>query len=206
MNPPLRHRGRQALTSTGPTWCGCPCGTPQREDFRGVVCPSPAPTETDLYHSALVVVTAEASFVIEMTPIPRSGGAEGRGVVAEGPVGTKWAGRLRIFRYEIHRWRSGTIADLSYAASPFRITDDEAVAREVLELVPLVPTPVWGRDELGTGEMWNSNSVTAWLLVSAGLDASASHPPDAGRVPGWDAGVAVAARRLAVRTSRSVAA
>jgi len=31
----------------------------------------------------------------------------------------------------------------------------------VLETVARVPTPVWGRDELATGDMWNSNSVIA---------------------------------------------
>ncbi len=39
-----------------------------------------------LYHSALVVSTAEGRFVVEMTPIRDAGGRE-RGVVAEGPVG-----------------------------------------------------------------------------------------------------------------------
>lgn len=48
--------------------------------------------------------------------------------------------------------------------------------------------------------MWNSNSVTAWLLVSAGLDAAASQPPNGGRAPGWDAGVAVAKRRPPTRS------
>jgi hypothetical protein len=34
-----------------------------------------------------------------------------------------------------------------------------------LELVPEVPTLVWGRDELRAGEMWSSNSVVSWLLA-----------------------------------------
>ena len=34
-----------------------------------------------------------------------------------------------------------------------------------------VPTPVWGRDELGTGDMWNSNSVISWAIACGGLDA-----------------------------------
>jgi hypothetical protein len=57
----------------------------------------------DLYHSALEVRVAAARFVIEQTPVLDARG-EGRGVVAEGPVGTRWAGRFRIFRYEIRRW------------------------------------------------------------------------------------------------------
>src|SRR3954447_19965975 len=59
----------------------------------------------DLYHSALVAVTTDAPFMIEMTPIPGRRDPADRGVVAEGPVGTRWARRLRIFRYEIHCWR-----------------------------------------------------------------------------------------------------
>jgi hypothetical protein len=156
----------------------------------------------DLYHSALVAVTAGGTFAIEMTPVPDSRGNKERGVVAEGPVGTKSAGRFRVFRYEIHRWRDGVIPDISWAvASPVRICDDDFLVGKVLDLVSLVPTPVWGRDELGAGEMWNSNSVTAWLLASAGLDAAASRPPNGGRAPGWNAGVTVA-RRSVPPTSR----
>lgn len=51
--------------------------------------------------------------------------------------------------------------------------------------VPSVPTAVWGRDELHAGEMWNSNSLISWLIVSAGLDASGVQLPERGRAPGW---------------------
>ena len=47
------------------------------------------------------------------------------------------------------------------------LSHDDLAARQLLDLAPDVPTPVWGRDELGAGEMWNSNSVTAWLLPRA---------------------------------------
>ena len=33
-------------------------------------------------------------------------------------------------------------------ASPVGVTDDLVVARRILELLPSIPTPVWGRDEL----------------------------------------------------------
>jgi hypothetical protein len=59
-------------------------------------------------------------------------------------------------------------------------------------VVPQIPTPVWGRDELGTGEMWNSNSVIAWIVARSGLEAEAIYPPAGGRAPGWRAGVVVA--------------
>ena len=103
---------------------------------------------------------------------------------------------LRLFRYEVRRWLDGQIPDVEEAVdSPRRLTDEVAVARRVLDLVPKAPTPTWGRDELAAGEMWNSNSLISWLLTSAGLDASTIPPPSGGRAPGWDAGIAVARRR-----------
>jgi hypothetical protein len=62
--------------------------------------------------------------------------------------------------------------------------------------VDSLPSPVWGRDELKTGEMWNSNSVISWLLARSGLPTSAICPPAGGRAPGWEAGL-VTARRSA---------
>jgi hypothetical protein len=53
----------------------------------------------------------------------------------------------------------------------------------VLELVAQVPTLVWGRDELGTGEMWNSNSVIAWVIARSRIDAASVRPPAGGRPP-----------------------
>jgi hypothetical protein len=148
----------------------------------------------DLYHSALEVRVPEGRFVIEMTPIRPSDGAD-RGVVAEGAVGTRWAGRLRLFRYEVRCWRDGVIPDVAEAVeSPRRLSDDPSGARRLLDLVPRVPTPVWGRDELRAGEMWNSNSLVSWLLARCGLDGEATAPPGGGRVPGWDAGLVVAGR------------
>ena len=113
--------------------------------------------------------------------------------MASGPVGSRWAGRFRIFRYEIRVWLGGRIPDVAEAVdSPRRLCDDERCARRVLEVVPQVPTPVWGRDELGTGEMWNSNSVIAWAIARSGIDAEAIRPPAGGRAPGWHAGLIVA--------------
>ena len=79
-----------------------------------------------------------------------------------------------------------------------RITDDAEIVERVLDLLPLVPTPVWGRDDLHTGEMWNSNSVISWVLTQAGVLSEAGRPPGKGRAPGWDAGVLAAERDAAV--------
>jgi hypothetical protein len=148
----------------------------------------------DLYHAALEVQIPDGRFVIEQAPAGRGDGSQ-RGVVSGGAVGSRLAGRMRIFRYELRRWRGGEIPDVAEAVeSPRRLTDDAAVARRILELVPAVPTPVWGRVELSTGEMWNSNSVVAWLLERSGLGPESIAPPAGGRAPGWRAGI-VAARR-----------
>ena len=150
----------------------------------------------DLYHSALVVRVPEGRFVIEQAPI-RDGNGAARGVVAEGPVGFRWAARLRLFRYEVRCWPDGTIPDVAEAVdSPRHLTDDPDRARRVLSLVRQLPTPVWGRDEFRAGEMWNSNSIVAWLVTASGIDIAPIRPPDGGRAPGWSAGVIVAQHHL----------
>jgi hypothetical protein len=149
----------------------------------------------DLYHSALAVQVPEGRFVLESAPIRPSDGLE-RGVVAEGPVGSSLLRRFRIFRYELRCWRDGVIPDIAEAvASPRRLTTDPRRARELLVQARRAPTPVWGRDELHAGEMWNSNSFIAWVTATSGLDACGIAPPEGGRAPGWDAGLVVAQRQ-----------
>src|ERR671934_2151771 len=146
-----------------------------------------------LYHSAMVVTLPSGKFVIEQAwPIPR-GDRKLRGVVSEGPVGTRRTRFARFLRYEIRRWPDGVISDID-EASPVCLSGDVVVAARILELVSEVPTPVWGRDELRTGEMWNSNSLISWLIARTGLDVDAIYPPTGGRAPGWHAGVVVAVR------------
>jgi hypothetical protein len=62
----------------------------------------------DLYHSAVEIQLVGARYVIEMAQVWNERAKE-RGVVAEGSVGTRGAGRFRLFRYEIRRWRDGRI-------------------------------------------------------------------------------------------------
>jgi hypothetical protein len=147
----------------------------------------------DLYHAALEVVVAGDRYVVEMTPAWGAAHAS-QGTVTTGPVGLRALGRSRLFRYEVHCWRDGVIPDRAYAVGgPHVVTEDEATARRVLDLAPTFPTAVWGRDELRVGDMWNSNSLIAWLLVRAGLAAHDLDPPPGGRAPGWAAGLAEAA-------------
>jgi hypothetical protein len=152
---------------------------------------------TALYHSALIVHVDAVAYTIEMTPVWGVAVPE-RGVVGVGPVGLQVLGRSRLFRYEVRCWEGGTIPDLADAVdSPRRVSTDADTARRVVELVPSFPLATWGRDEQRTGEMWNSNSLTSWLLARSGHDAGApaAQPPAHGRAPGWAAGLLVAGRQ-----------
>lgn len=134
---------------------------------------------------------------VEVAPEPDENGRMTRGVVAEGAVGWRPLARFRTFRYEVRRWPNGTIPDLSYAIeSPVLLTSNPWVIERLLEQLPEAPTPVWGRDELRAGEMWNSNSIVAWALTRVALEDAAGLPPNGGRAPGWNAGVEVADRPM----------
>lgn len=155
----------------------------------------------DLYHSALEARVPEGRYVIEMTPVVGRGAGD-HGVAAGGPVGSSMLSWTNLFRYEVRCWRGGEIPDVAEAVeSPRILSDDQSLARRILNLAPLVPTPTWGRDELKTGDMWNSNSLISWLLVSAGCDIEQVLLPAGGRAPGWEAGIAVATRALAPSTA-----
>ena len=144
-----------------------------------------------LFHSALEVSVDGVTSVIEMTPVWITRGE--RGVVGEGPVGLRGLRRWRAFRYEVRRWSGGSIPDVAEAiGGAVRVSSDAVVAGRVFELVPGVPLATWGRDELGTGDMWNSNSVVSWLLASADIELDEIRPPGSGRAPGWHAGIVAA--------------
>ena len=90
----------------------------------------------------------EGRFVIEQAPI-RAATAPSAASSPRVRSAARAAGRFRLFRYEVRRWRDGVIPDVAEAVeSPQRLSDDPDCARRLLELVPQVPTPVWGRDEL----------------------------------------------------------
>jgi hypothetical protein len=148
----------------------------------------------DLYHTALEVRIGADRFVIEMAPV-WSTDAPDRGVACEGPVGLRMLGHSRLFRYEVRCWRDGAIPDVVEAVdSPQRLSTDPIQAEYLTSLVPSFPAATWGRDELGTGDMWNSNSLISWLLARSGHDVTSLEAPRRGRAPGWSAGLEVAAR------------
>lgn len=145
-----------------------------------------------LVHTALQVTVDGTTVVVEMTP-DWSPSRPGREVVVRGPVGVAWGGRSRLLRYEVHRWPGGTVVDAATAIGGARsLSQDRAAALRLLGLVPRFPALTWGRDELGTGDMWCSNSLTAWLLARSGHDVAAVLPPAGTRAPGWSAGLQVA--------------
>jgi hypothetical protein len=133
----------------------------------------------DLYHAALVVELDGDRYTIEVAPSPDADHA-GREVVATGAVGSRYVGWLRLFRDEVRCWSGGSIPDLGAAVgAPRRLSSDPQVARRLLDLVATVPRPGVGGDELKAGELWNSNSMIAWLIATAGLSTDLLRPPAA---------------------------
>jgi hypothetical protein len=57
----------------------------------------------DLYHCALMICLDGVAYAVEMGPVWNVEDTD-RGVVAEGPVGSRWLGRFRAFRYEMRCW------------------------------------------------------------------------------------------------------
>jgi hypothetical protein len=156
-------------------------------------------TPRDLFHSALELSDGRTRYVIEMAPV-WSERTRSRGVQVEGPVGSRRLGISPAFRYEVRCWPDGLIPDADEAVdSPVRITDELARVEAILSLVARCPAYTWGRDELHCGDMWNSNSLVAWLLASTGDGVDGVHPPSGGRAPGWQAGLALAANELTAR-------
>ena len=148
-----------------------------------------------LFHCGLMIRLDGITYAVEMGPVWNVSDA-GRGVFVEGPVGSRWLGQFRAFRYEMRCWPGGRIPDVAEAVdSPVRTTEDATRVAAVLDVFHEIPALTWGRDELGTGEMWNSNSAVAWALARTGQDMTAIQPPSGGRAPGRTAGLVLADRQ-----------
>lgn len=159
----------------------------------------------DLYHTALRIGVPEGLYVVEtMWPSPDSD-TESRGVVLEAPVFADWVSRTRVFRYEVRCWQNGDLPDRDQAiGGPQTVSEDLQTARRLLELTGSVPALIWGRDQSGVGDMWNSNSVISWLLTRSGLPIETLQPPRGGRAPGWEAGIAVAMGEISTLSASNV--
>jgi hypothetical protein len=150
-----------------------------------------------LFHAAVQVYEDSVCHTLEVAPAWGRLPAD-RGVVVTGPVGLRQLGRSVLFRYEVRCWPGGTIPDMSHAVGPPTvITQLQATAHAVLRAASDVPSLIWGRDELGCRDMWNSNSVVAFALTRAGISCTSLTPPQGGRAPGWRAGIVAAGQAKA---------
>jgi hypothetical protein len=151
-----------------------------------------------LYHAVLEVHLDLERWTVEMAPA--WGGPPGdHGVAGTGAVAWRRLAASRLFRYEVRVWQDGTVPDLDFAVGePVHLATDPTRARRLLAAGAQVPHLTWGRDELGLGDMWNSNSVVSWMLVASGHDVTGLAPPGGGRAPGWSAGLELARRRTQV--------
>ena len=148
-----------------------------------------------LHHTALKVHVPEGCFVLETMWPSRMVTRRREALSSRARFFGTLLGRRRTFRYEVRRWRNGVLPDADEAVGgPRTVSNDADQARRLLAVVAPVPALIWGRDQLVTGEMWNSNSVISWLLVRSGVSMEAIDLPEGGRAPGWDAGIAIANR------------
>jgi hypothetical protein len=153
---------------------------------------------SDLYHSALQLRLDNITYAIEMGPVWNVADPD-RGAICQGPVGAPWLGRFRAFQYEV-RWPGGYIPDITEAVdSPRRVSEARSQVAAVLAALRRVPPLTWGRDELRTGDMWNSNSIVSWALACTEHNMATLRPPAHGRAPGWNAGMVLAAREQPIR-------
>ena len=140
-----------------------------------------------LLHAALKVCVAGDRFTIEAAPA--SGGPNPSGEVT-GPVGSTWAGRLRLFRYQVYVRPGDRLSDQAWAvAPPIPLTHDAGVASRILDLATQVPAYTWGRRRPGHSEMWTSDSTVSWLLLRAGIESGEIGVPAGYRAPGWVSGI-----------------
>lgn len=140
-----------------------------------------------LVHAGLTGSIEGRRFTMELMPAPR--GPNVRGEVI-GPVGARWAGRLRVFRYQVCVFEKDALPDQQWAVTPpVRMTEDANTVSRILELSRTVPAYVWGRRRPGHPEMWTSDSSASWILTKAGVDAEGIALPERCRAPGWSAGL-----------------
>ena len=138
-----------------------------------------------LFHAALTVDVDGETYAIEIAPSPDDD-LESRGVVVTGPVGSRHLGRLPALPLRGPLLARRLDPGPAYEVATQRVTTDRTKARAVVALAPQTPRLTWGRDELHVGDMWNSNSVVAWLLTNGPrIDI---HPQLGDRpavAPGW---------------------
>jgi len=145
----------------------------------------------ELVHGGLACSLRGEPFTLELMPaLP---GPNVRHEVT-GPVGFAFAGRLRLFRYQVCVLPNAALPDQQFAVEPpARLCEDDARVQAILDASRVVPAYTWGRRRPGHPEMWTSDSALAWILDRAGLAPERLALPAGCRAPGWQAGLAEAA-------------
>jgi len=139
-----------------------------------------------LVHAGLRGSHQGRPFTLELMPAP-PGPLSGE---VTGPVGTNWAGRFRLFRYQVCLLPNEALPDQAWAIEPpTRLSDDSAVVAAILDLSKKVPAYTWGRRRPGRAEMWTSDSAVSWILSRAGVELETVGPPPRSRAPGWQSGI-----------------
>lgn len=140
-----------------------------------------------LCHAGLKACLGGGTFTVELTPVPAEQDVPPR---MGGAVGSPFAARLRIFRYQLIVRDADALPDEQWAVGhPLRLSTEPATIQRVMDLAHTVPSHTWGRRVGRTTEMWTSNSAVAWLLLEAGISLDDAGIPDGATAPGWRAGV-----------------
>ena len=158
---PCRHRTRQPWISTGSRSARVETPRPlQRPRLRGHRGRAPAAaqgatsTTQPLSWSSRTVIASRSSWRRRRTLTSRVGAWSPPARSAAATPACCACSATRYAAGEAERFRISPLRSAGLSGSqPTR------GARRLLDLVATVPTPVWGRDELDAGEMWNSNSV-----------------------------------------------
>ena len=115
----------------------------------------------------------------------RAGAGVGRerrpGRRRRGSVGTRAAGRFRLFRYEVRRWRDGVIPDLAEAVeSPRRLSDDRDLRAAVARARAGVADASLGSRRAAHGRDVELELAHLLAVVRSGLDVDSIRLPRAG--------------------------
>ncbi|MGE5595432.1 MAG: hypothetical protein ACM3S1_05290 [Hyphomicrobiales bacterium] len=140
----------------------------------------------EFLHAGLKLAIDGRRYTLELTPVPRR---QPVAPLVSGAVGSAWAGRLRLFRYQLICLESERLPDEEYVVGePIELAEDGGFAERVLARARIVPAHTWGRRVAGTTEMWTSDSAVSWLVTKAGIAAGDIAVPKGYRAPGCRAG------------------
>jgi hypothetical protein len=98
----------------------------------------------------MVALTQKEDIITAINLYCRPSDGSAHGVVGEGAVGARAAGRFRLFRYEVRRWRDGVIPDVAEAVeSPQRLITNFLSSFSLVEARPPRSLHEWKRGSLG---------------------------------------------------------